>query len=99
MGCSVTARVQSQSIDLVFLGSDGFLVTLFALKRLKCWSGNTLELHWHHVESLLSRLGPWCSVNLVDRLNSLLQPDDYGDNAPEVFYLFPILPSSPGGGR
>jgi hypothetical protein len=42
---------------------------------------------------------PACSVNLIDRLNPLRQPDDYGDNAPQVFYLFPILPSSAGCGR
>jgi hypothetical protein len=34
MGCSVTARVPSQFIDLVFLGSGGFLATLFALEPL-----------------------------------------------------------------
>jgi hypothetical protein len=32
-------------------------------------------------------------------LNSLRQPDDYRDNAPQVFYLFPILPSPAGCGR
>jgi hypothetical protein len=39
------------------------------------------------------------SVNFIDRFDSLRQPDHYGDNAPEVLYLLPILPSAAGGGR
>jgi hypothetical protein len=96
MGRSVTARVPSQFIDLVFLGADGSLATLFALEPLSAG----LETLWSakasgRIAATVTRILVF--RELIDRLNSLRQSDDYGDNAPEVFYFFPILPSSAGG--
>jgi hypothetical protein len=57
------------------------------------------RVHRHHVESLLPRLGSWRFTNLIDQLNSFFQPNGHSDNAPQVFYFCPVLPSSAGGRR
>jgi len=38
-------------------------------------------------------------MNLIDQLDLLSRPNDYGDNAPQAFYFRPIPPPPSGGGR